>query len=394
MATDYKILGQAQGTTAPAQENINLYPDPNHERYTSATSFNPHDGQSSVATEGALNSIWVWNPASHNTSHAYQHWPLNSNSSYGGTQTSGRTGYVKFESHQHTGGSHSQGTDNARSWFLDPAKTGSLVAGKTYTLNLWAHATNDSSNSQAQHGQNSLQYWDGSNWQVVVGGFASQTHSHLNNVNNTHASINQIQTDAAGNRQSWASGWCRWYKTFTATANSKFQMRVNLGTHNGDVWQRMHIDNIYVAEGAIPKALIPEKAPDGTSGNPLAIHTQPFTTRSEGWSGTAFNSPTTRKFTGEWQTIYIVPDLAGASAVCSTMTITNTGSTANTYRIAIQKFGETLTHKHIIAFDHNLASQSLETLTLGVTLGRQDKVLVQSDSERLSFSLFGSENTL
>ena len=76
------------------------------------------------------------------------------------------------------------------------------------------------------------------------------------------------------------------------------------------------------------------------------------------------------------------------------MTITNTSSTANTYRIAIQKFGESLTHKHIIAFDHNLSAQSLETLTLGVTLGRQDKVLVQSDSERMSFSLFGSENTL
>jgi hypothetical protein len=92
--------------------------------------------------------------------------------------------------------------------------------------------------------------------------------------------------------------------------------------------------------------------------------------------------------------VSLVPDLVGASAVCSTLTITNTGSTANTYRVAIQKFGETLTHKHIVAFDHSLAAQSLETLTLGVTLGRQDKVLVQADSERMSFSLFGSENTL
>jgi hypothetical protein len=393
MATEYKILGQVQAAVAPAQENINLFPDPNHERYTSSTSFNPHDGQASVATDGALNSIWVWNPSSHNTSHAYQHWPLNSNS-HSGSQTSGRTGYVRFESHQNTGGSHSQGVEHARSWYLDPAKTGSLIAGKTYTINLWAHAHSDSHNSHAQHGQNSLQFWDGTAWNPIVAGFASQTMSHLNNVDNHHGGIYQIQEDENGNRASWSGGWRRWYKTFTATANSKFQMRVNLGTHNSDVWQRLYVDNVYVAEGAIPKALIPAKAPDGTSGNPLAIHTQPFTTRSEGWSGTAYQSATTRKFTGEWQTIYTVPDLVGASAVCSTITITNTASTTNTYRIAVQKFGEVLTHKHILAFDHNLAAQSMETLTLGLTLGRQDKVLVQSDSDRMSFSLFGSENTL
>lgn len=392
MATEYKILGQAQGATAPAQENINLYPDPNHERYTSTTNFHPHDGQSSVATDGPLNSIWVWDPSSHNTSHAYQHWPLNSNS-HSGTQTSGRTGYVKFESHENTGGSHSHGVSHARSWYLDPAKTGTLTAGKTYTINLWAHATSDS-NYHVNHGQNSLQYWDGTAWFPIVGGFAGQVHNHLNDVNNTNAGITQIQEDESGNRASWAGGWRRYYRTFTATGTDKFRMRVNLGSHNSSGWTRMHLDNVYIAEGAIPKALIPAKAPDGTSGNPLAIHSQPFTTRSEGWAGTAYQSPTTRKFTGEWQTIYTVPDLVGASAVCSTMTITNTSSSAQTYRIAVQKFGEVLTHKHIIAFDHNLAAQSLETLTLGITLGRQDKVLVQADSERMSFSLFGSENTL
>jgi len=390
MASEYKILGQAQGVNAPAQENINLYPDPNHERYTSE--FNPN-ASATDAVGNANNSIWVWDPASHNTSHAEQHWPM-SNSTHGGTQASGRTGYVRFSSHENTGNSHSQGVGHARSWFLDPNRSGTLTAGKTYTINLWAHATVDSHNHHAQHGQNSLQFWDGAAWQIVVGGFAGSVASHLNNVDNTSSGITQIQTNAAGTRQSWASGWCRYYRTFTAAATDKFKMRVNLGTHNSSVWQRLSLDNVYVAEGAIPRALIPDKAPDGTSGNPIAIHTPPFTTRAEGWSALPYQSPTTRKFTGEWQTVYQVPDLVGASAVCSTLTITNTGSTANTYRVAIQKFGETLTHKHIIAFDHSLSAQSLETLTLGVTLGRQDKLIVQSDSERMSFSLFGSENTL
>lgn len=389
MATEYKILGQAQGVNAPAQENINLYPDPNHERYTSA--FSPNTSATN-AVGNANNSIWVWDPASHNTSHSEQHWPT-SNSTHGGTQASGRTGYVRFSSHDNTGGSHSQGVSHARSYYLDPDRTGTLTAGKTYTINLWAHAHGDSGHS-ARHGQNSLQFWDGSTWQVVIGGFASDVYNHTHDVNNTHAGITQIQTDAAGNRQAWSAGWSRYYRTFTAQATDKFKMRVNQGSHNGGGWQYIYLDNVYVAEGAIPRALIPDKAPDGTSGNPVAIHTSPFTTRAEGWAGLPYQSATTRKFTGEWQTIYQVPDLVGASAVCSTLTITNTGSTANTYRVAVQKFGETLTHKHIIAFDHNLAAQSLETLTLGVTLGRQDKIIVQSDSERMSFSLFGSENTL
>jgi len=220
MATDYKILGQAQGVNAPAQENINLYPDPNHERYTSE--FNP-GANATNAVGNANNSIWVWDPASHNTSHAEQHWPMN-NSTHGGAQASGRTGYVRFSSHENTGNSHSQGVGHARSWFLDPDRTGTLTAGKTYTINLWAHATVDSHNHHAQHGQNSLQFWDGAAWQIVVGGFAGSVASHLNNVDNTHAGINQIQTDAAGDRQSWASGWCRYYRTFTAQATDKFRI--------------------------------------------------------------------------------------------------------------------------------------------------------------------------
>jgi len=381
MATDYKILGQVQTSDAPAQENINLYPDPNHERYTADQTFN--------APAPAKNeSIWVWDTTSYDTSHAEQHWTTGGSPS--GINAPGRTGYPRFSTHQHTGG-HDPG--HQRRWELDTARTGTLTAGKTYTLDLWAHAHSDSSNHHGQHGRNVLEFWDGGAWNNIVAGIPGDSHSHLTNVNNTSHG-HQIQTDAAGNRQSWASGWSRYYKTFTAGGTGKFNMKIRHAQHNQNYWQRTYIDNIYVAEGAVPKALIPAKAPDGTSGNPLALYTSPFTTRSEGWADTAYQSATTRKFTGDWQTVYQVPDVSGTSAVCSTLTISNASSSTQTYRIAVQKFGETLAQKHFLAFDHSISGNSMETMTLGITLGRQDKIIVQSDSNRLQFSLFGSENSL
>jgi hypothetical protein len=382
MATDYKILGQVQTSDAPAQENINLYPDPNHERFTSDTTFNAPS-----PAKGA--SIWVWDTTSHNTSHAEQHWTTSAGPS--GTTTSGRTGYPRFSTHENTGGGH--GSHHQRRWNLDTDLTGTLTAGKTYTLDLWAHAHNDSSNHHGQHSGNILEFWDGANWQSIVAGYPGEAHSHLSNFNNTSYQT-QIQTDSSGNRASWNGGFRRWYKTFTAAGTGKFNMRIMQNQYNTSMWCRMYIDNIYVAEGAIPKALIPSRAPDGTSGNPLALYTSPFTTRSEGWSGTAYQSTTTRKFTGDWQNLYVVPDVVGTTAVCSTLVISNASTSTQTYRIAVQKYGETLSQKHFIAFDHSISANSMETLTLGITLARQDKIIVQSDSNRLQFSLFGSENSL
>jgi hypothetical protein len=382
MATDYKILGQVQTSEAPAQENINLYPDPNHERFTVSTTFG---GPAPAKDE----SIWLWDTSSYNTSYSEQHWSTGDSAS--GVTSPGRTAYPRFSTHENT--SSNTGENNTRRWSLDTARTGTLTAGKTYTLDLWAHAHNDSSDHHGQHGRNTLEFWDGGAWNNIVAGLPGDTHNHLTNVNNTHGG-HQIQTNAAGTRQAWANGWCRYYKTFTAGGTSKFNMRIRHSQYNQSFWTRTYIDNVYVAEGAVPKALIPAKAPDGTSGNPLALYTSPFTTRSEGWADTAYQSPTTRKFTGDWQTLYQVPDVAGTSAVCSTLTISNASSSSQTYRIAVQKYGETLSQKHFIAFDHPISATQMETLTLGITLARQDKIIVQSDSNRLQFSLFGSENSL
>jgi hypothetical protein len=48
----------------------------------------------------------------------------------------------------------------------------------------------------------------------------------------------------------------------------------------------------------------------------------------------------------------------------------------------------------MLAFDHGLKGNSAETLTLGITLSAGDKIIVQSDVDKLTFSAYGSEITL
>ena len=48
----------------------------------------------------------------------------------------------------------------------------------------------------------------------------------------------------------------------------------------------------------------------------------------------------------------------------------------------------------MLAFDHAINSNSAETLTLGITLAQGDKIIVQSDVDKLTFSAYGSEITL
>ena len=152
------------------------------------------------------------------------------------------------------------------------------------------------------------------------------------------------------------------------------------------------LDNIQLLEGAVPFALLSNRATDGTSGNANALYTSPYTTRSEGWSGLTYASPTVRKVTGSWVNLYIVPD--NRAAVASSITISNIGNVSATYRIAVVKSGESLSHKSMLAFDHPIIQTSNETMTIGLSLAAGDKIIVQSDTDKVQFQLFGSELTV
>lgn len=88
-------------------------------------------------------------------------------------------------------------------------------------------------------------------------------------------------------------------------------------------------------------------------------------------------------------TLYTVP--VATQAVVSTITVTNRGTTARTYRIAIRPAAATLANQHYIAYDVAIGVNDTTPLTLGVTLGATDVVSVYASSADLSFGIFGSE---
>ena len=348
MGSTYKILGQAQGQAASAQQTLNYFPDPNFEQFTANTSQNP-------------GNLGIWQNYHDSNGHT------NTNYDTGGygVLNPSRTNEVYFSQHN---------TGTVPRWNIQQAYRPYLSAGKTYTLSLWYYYNNDANDYYSGGGRSShyLNYGINNEQDGAIG-IASGNGS-----------------SAAGN--GYFNNWTQHYATFSGN-NNYFNISAYIHCNYSNVWQRIFLDNIYLVEGALPQALIPSKAPDGSSGNANALYTAPFTTRSEGWAGTAYNSATTRKLTGSWQTLYTCPDISGESAVASSLTITNTSTSAATYRVAIQKAGEILTNKHLLSFDTPISANSTDSLTLGLTIGRADKVLVQSDSDKVQFALYGSENS-
>lgn len=90
-------------------------------------------------------------------------------------------------------------------------------------------------------------------------------------------------------------------------------------------------------------------------------------------------------------TLYTVP--SATSAVCSTLTVCNTGSTATTYRIAVRPAGAAIATSHYIVYDSVLQPSDSVMLTLGLSLAATDVVSVFAGNANLAFGLHGSEIT-
>jgi hypothetical protein len=366
MATNYKILGQASGAAASGTQLLNGWQDPNFEYYASQTEHVGSDGATAVIGNRGVGPLFYVTGGQNDSDHTSQIYHGSDHSPYG-TSATGRTKSIRFRSHY--GGHNSN-------WRVRPEVTKPyLTAGKSYTLSLWTKITDDSSG----HAHRNLYFDTGNGTYQDVYNFAGS---------------GQAETPRLWGTTTNDGFWHNWkqhYTTFTGTGGFFNLHQRCYSTHsNREVvaW----LDNIQLLEGAVPFALLSNRATDGTSGNANALYTSPYTTRSEGWQDTAYLSPTIRRLTGAWQNLYVCPDLT--ETVLSTITISNIGTAAATYRIAVQKFGETLSHKHMLAFDHAINSNSAETLTLGVTLSQGDKIIVQSDVDKVTFSAYGSEITL
>lgn len=90
------------------------------------------------------------------------------------------------------------------------------------------------------------------------------------------------------------------------------------------------------------------------------------------------------------ETLYAVP--SGSSAVVSSITVCNRGTSAATYRIAIRKAATTLANNQYLVYDTNIPGNTTTSYTLGVTLASTDVITVAAASTaNLTFQAFGSE---
>jgi hypothetical protein len=86
--------------------------------------------------------------------------------------------------------------------------------------------------------------------------------------------------------------------------------------------------------------------------------------------------------------LYTVPSTT--SAVCSTLSVCNRGSTTAFFRVAVRPAGATLANQHYIVYDTLVNPNDSVFLTLGMTLAETDVMTVYSTTSNLSFTLFGA----
>lgn len=369
MAEYIKILGQASGTIATAETTLNGWPDPNLEFYTTNTS---------IANAGP-GPQWGYTGSYDNgqTSNFNQYYSVSDHSP--DSYTAGRTNSIRFSGHE----------NNHRPYWRVSSTAATTVkpflkSGQPYTLSLWARFEGGY-HAYQNNNRWSMRAYNGSSWLDVIDRNGDSS-MHNNGIN-----YKPGWDSPANNTNNIWSSWGRHYQTFTGQGGF-FDFEVEAWNQGFNDWVYLWLDSLTLIEGAIPRALLPRKAIDGSSGNPNALYTTPYTTRSEGWQGGSYLSPTIRKVTGSWVNLYVVPD--NRAAVASSIVISNIGTTSATYRIAVVKYGESLSHKSMLAFDHPIVQTSNETMTLGISLAAGDKIIVQSDTDKVQFQLFGSELTV
>ena len=88
-------------------------------------------------------------------------------------------------------------------------------------------------------------------------------------------------------------------------------------------------------------------------------------------------------------TLYTVP--SGNAAVCSSITICNTGDANANVSVQVAVGNATSATGQYLVFNNNVVPSDTLFMTLGVTLATTDVVRVNSSVGNVAFQLFGSE---
>lgn len=87
--------------------------------------------------------------------------------------------------------------------------------------------------------------------------------------------------------------------------------------------------------------------------------------------------------------LYVVP--SSTSAICSSISICNRGSTQTTFRVSISQAGASTSNKDYLYYDVTLAGNDTFIATIGVTLAATDVIRIYSGNSSLSFQVWGTE---
>lgn len=91
-------------------------------------------------------------------------------------------------------------------------------------------------------------------------------------------------------------------------------------------------------------------------------------------------------------TLYTVP--TNTNTIISTLSVCNLSVNNKTYNVAAIPAGETIARKHMIASNGAVAAYDSIALTIGMTLGANDTIVVASqDANNIAFTIFGTEIT-
>lgn len=82
---------------------------------------------------------------------------------------------------------------------------------------------------------------------------------------------------------------------------------------------------------------------------------------------------------------------SNTSAVVSSLSICNRGTSAATYRIAIREDNSALSDKQYLAYDATVPGNTTTSYTLGITLSATDSITVSASTANVTFQAFGSE---
>lgn len=183
-----------------------------------------------------------------------------------------------------------------------------------------------------------------------------------------------------------------------ATATASWHRRTSSVTSpSGAVWailtvylntgssQKMFVDGIVFGENSAYATTFTEPVLPS-----LASTTSPFDKKVNGFVSETVFSQTGVTFAGAFVTAYTVP--AGKETVVSTLVISNISSSTTNYRVAVVPSGTSLAKEDLLFLDVPIAANSVQAITIGMTLAAGDIVRVAADNAFVNATLFGSES--